>query len=68
MALKTIKIKELEKKLMKIREAAMFLGDMSELHKRAIKDMKRHLDELEFDKTFLEKQMEKAKESNRQIK
>ena len=52
--MKKQKIETLESKLGKIRECALFLGDMSEMHKQKIKKMKIKVDEKDSDKGFLE--------------
>ena len=47
------KIETLETKLGQIRKQALFLGDMSELHRKEIKSKKLEVDEKERDKVFL---------------
>lgn len=54
MALKKKKIESLEKKLSQIRKQALFLGDMSEMHQKAIKSKKIQVDEEEREKVFLQ--------------
>ena len=51
--LKMQKIETLETKLGQIRKQALFLGDMSELHRKEIKSKKLEVDEKERDKVFL---------------
>ncbi|CDW73733.1 UNKNOWN [Stylonychia lemnae] len=68
LAIKKQKIELLEKKLHKIRECALFLGDMSEMHKKQIKKLKMKVDEQESDKNFLEKQISKARDVNKKVK
>ena len=53
MELKMQKIETLETKLNQIRKQALFLGDMSELHRKDIKTKKLEVDEQERDKVFL---------------
>jgi hypothetical protein len=57
MEIKKQKIKQLEEKLSKIRECALFLGDMSEMHRKKIKDYKQKVYEHDLDKRFLEEQL-----------
>jgi len=54
LALKQQKIAQLRMKLTKIRESALFLGDMSEMHRKQLKEMKARVGELEDEKKFLE--------------
>jgi predicted ATP-dependent protease len=75
--IKKQKIKTLEGKLNKIRECALFLGDMSEMHKKTIskvyslivtEDLKQKVNENEQDKRFLEDQMQKARLVSNQVR
>eukprot|EP00347_Sterkiella_histriomuscorum_P019926 403339774 len=68
LAIKKQKIEQLESKLQKIRECALFLGDMSEMHKKQIKKFKLKVDEADSDKNFLEKQIQKSRDTNKQVK
>lgn len=61
MEIKKQKIQQLEEKLAKIRECALFLGDMSEMHRKTIKGFKQKVYEHELDKKFLEEQLTKAR-------
>lgn len=60
------KIQSLESKLSQIRKQALFLGDMSEMHSKAIKEKKLAVDEDERDKVFLQEQI--IKERNKAFK
>jgi len=62
------KVHQLENKLRRIRECALFLGDMSEMHRKAIKEVKMKVGEQEQDKQFLEKQIEKVRGKNKMLK
>ena len=68
MELKNQKIKTLETKLSQIRKQALFLGDMSEMHQKAIKEKKLEVDEEEREKIFLKEQIQKVKLESRKIK
>ena len=46
----------------------MFLGDMSEMHKKAIKERKLMNDEEKREKTFLQQQVQKARNESKKIK
>lgn len=54
MQIKKEKIETLEGKLSQIRKQALFLGDMSEMHHKAIKEKKLQVDEQDRDKVFLQ--------------
>ena len=62
------KIETLETKLGQIRKQALFLGDMSELHRKEIKSKKLEVDEKERDKVFLQEQLIKARNESNRIK
>lgn len=68
MALKKKKIESLEKKLSQIRKQALFLGDMSEMHQKAIKSKKIEVDEEEREKVFLQEQIIKQRNESKKIK
>jgi CRISPR/Cas system-associated endoribonuclease Cas2 len=65
---KKTKIETLEKKLGQIRKQALFLGDMSEMHCKAIKQRKQEVDEEERDKSFLAEQVLKTRKETVKIK
>jgi hypothetical protein len=54
MLIKQQKIASLEEKLGKIRECALFLGDMSEMHRKKLRAFKQRLYEHDSDRGFLE--------------
>lgn len=58
----------MEEKLAKIRQCALFLGDMSEMHRKTIKGFKQKVYEHDLDKKFLEEQLTKARLVNTQVK
>lgn len=60
------KLQNLESKLNQIRKQALFLGDMSEMHAKAIKEKKLKVGEEDNEKVFLQEQM--IKERNRNMK
>jgi CRISPR/Cas system-associated endoribonuclease Cas2 len=62
------KIEMLEKKLGQIRKQALFLGDMSEMHCKAIKQKKLDVDEEERDKVFLAEKVLKTRKETVKIK
>lgn len=66
--LKNKKIETLETKLGQIRKQALFLGDMSEMHQKAIKERKLQVDEEEREKVFLQEQIIKARNESKKIK
>ena len=68
MALKKKKIESLEKKLSQIRKQALFLGDMSEMHQKAIKSKKIQVDEEEREKVFLQEQIIKQRNESKKLK
>lgn len=81
MTIKQQKIQTLEDKLSKIRDCALFLGDMSEMHRKTIsksfkcfgytsnvEDYKQKVDENDEDKRFLEDQLKKSRVVSTQVK
>ena len=62
------KIQSLESKLGQIRKQALFLGDMSEMHCKSIKDKKLAVAEDERDKVFFQEQIIKERNKTVQIK
>ena len=67
-ALKQKKIDSLESKLALIRKQALFLGDMSEMHKKAIKEKKLVFDRVQSEKVFLQEQMLRVRKESKIIK
>lgn len=65
---KAAKIRQLEDKLSQIRLQAQFLGDMSEMHKVAIKEKKLEVHEEEREKVFLQRQVIKARNDSKRVK
>lgn len=68
MQMKADKLSTLWKKLNLIKKNALFLGEMSEMHKKAISHVKKRVDELESDKRFLENMAEKSKNESKYLK
>ena len=66
--LKQKKIEALESKLALIRKQALFLGDMSEMHNRAIKEKKLKADLAEGDKSFFQNQLLKHRDLQKRVK
>ena len=62
------KIESLEGKLGQIRKQALFLGDMSEMHQKTIKERKLKVDEQDREKAFLQEQIIKARNNSTKIK
>ena len=68
MEIKKEKIETLEGKLNQIRKQALFLGDMSEMHQKKIKEKKLQVDEEDCDKVFLQEQIIKCRNESTKIK
>lgn len=67
-AMRQKKIDSLEKKLSQIRKQALFLGDMSEMHKKESKRKKIEVDEEEREKVFLQEQIIKQRNESKKMK
>jgi len=68
MQLKAEKLSNLWNKLNLIKKNALFLGEMSEMHKKAITFVRKRVEELESDKRFLENMAEKSKTESKNLK
>ena len=67
-ATKQKKILQFQEQLKKIKESALFMGEISELHSQALKQKHRQVKDLEFDLRFCEDMIHKEKLRSNKLK